>query len=285
MIPDPPARLVPNLHDSSFLMRTPLGSSLFVVRPISRPTAGLRLFCFPPAGAGVSAFRGWWDALTVNVEICCIRAPGRETRHRESPISDVRELADAIAAEMCGWLDRPYVVYGHSVGALIGFEVIRALRARQAPLPIRLLVGGSRAPHLPHTDPPMHALSDDEFFREVRRRYEAEPGLIPEDREMRQLIVTPLRGDFRALETYKYVAGLPLDCPISAFGGRSDPMVTRDQLDAWRSHTSTEFDLEMLLGGHIFLQTAREHLMGSISRKIAGAAGRSISGGCVAGAR
>lgn len=252
-----------------------------LVRPKCLPQAATRLFCFPYAGAGVAAYRRWWNDLD-DVEVCCIRAPGRESRYREDPISDLCDLAGAIAAEMSGWLDRPYAVYGHSVGALIGFEVIRALRARRVPLPVHFMVGASPAPHLPRTDPATHALADMEFLGEVQRRYESLPDpVVLEDVELRELVVRPLRADLRALETYKFLPGCPLECPISAYGGHSDRAVSRYQLDQWRVHTSAAFDLEMLPGGHVFLKTAGPVLKESIARKIAGAA--VPPGGYVAG--
>ena len=183
---------------------------------------------------------------------------------------------------MSHFLDRPYAIYGHSVGALIGFEVIRALRVMRAPLPIHLMVGGSPAPHLARTDPLIHPLPDAEFLGEVQRRYGSMPAAALENAELRELVVRPLRGDMRALETYQYLAGRPLECPISAYGGLSDLMVTRYQLDQWRCHTSAAFALEMVPGGHVFVQTAGPVLLESIARKIAGAAERVSPGGYVA---
>ncbi len=249
----------------------------FVVAPRPRPESQVRIYCFPFAGAGVSAFRGWFDAFDEGVEVCCIRPPGRETRHREASISNVVDLAQGIAGEMMGGLDRPYLLYGHSLGSLVAFETARLLRSWGAPLPEYLLVGASRSPQLPRIHPPIDRhLSDEEFFREVHRRYDSVPRQILDDAEIRELVAPGLRADIHAFETYCYRESTPIESPICAFGGTMDPFVSPQALDAWRAHTAGAFTLEMVPGGHLFLQTAQVHMVSSIARLI-GRVGRSAS--------
>ncbi|WP_431906344.1 thioesterase II family protein, partial [Micromonospora carbonacea] len=110
----------------------------------SRPQAPVRLFCLPYAGAGASAFRHWQGAFGADVEVLPVQLPGRENRISEDPRFTVADVAAAIA----GRADRPYAIYGHSMGGRVGFEVVRALARTGGPLPLRLYVGGGRAPHV-----------------------------------------------------------------------------------------------------------------------------------------
>lgn len=260
-------------------MTAPSAVGSFIVRPRSRPAAGLRLLCFPYAGGGVAAFRGWWDAIDEDVEVCCVRTPGRETRYRQPPMTDVNQLAAAIAAELAHWTDRPYAIYGHSVGALVAFEVVRELRRARLPLPVHFFAGASRAPHLPPPQPLLHALPDGEFLEQVHRRYDSVPRQIFDDPDIRDLVLPALRADVTAFETYNYVASPPMDCPVTAFGGAGDSLVGHAALDAWRVHTAGEFELEMMPGGHIFVLTALSRLLASIGRCLRAAAGPGISKG------
>lgn len=244
-----------------------------ITRPKSRPGARLRLICFPYAGGGVAAFRGWWDVIDENVEVCCVRTPGRETRYRETPIGDVKRLAASVAVDLADWTDRPYAIYGHSLGALIAFEVVRVLRGTRLPPPVYFFAGASRAPHLPPAHPPVHALPDDEFLEQVHRRYDSVPRQIFEDADIRQLVLPALRADVKAFETYDYGRCAPMDCPITAFGGVADSLVSSEALDAWRAQTAAGFELEMLPGGHIFQQAALGPLLASIGRRMNSAAG------------
>jgi medium-chain acyl-[acyl-carrier-protein] hydrolase len=191
----------------------------------------------------------------------------------------VKALAAAIAAEFSYWTDRPYGIYGHSVGALMAFEVVRELRTAGAAAPVHFFAGASRAPHLPPPQPLLHALPDHEFLEEVHRRYDSVPRQIFEDTDVRELVLPALRADVTAFETYDYVASSPMNCPVTVFGGAGDSLVRGAALDAWRVHTSAEFELEMMPGGHIFVLTALGRLLASISRRMQNPAWRDISKG------
>ena len=180
----------------------------------------------------------------------------------------MKALAAAIAAELAHWTDLPYAIYGHSVGALVAFEVVRELRAASVPLPVHFFAGASRAPHLPPPQPLLHGLPDGAFLEEVHRRYESVPRQIFEDRDIRELVLPALRADVTAFETYNYVASPPMNCPVTAFGGAVDSLVAYAALDAWRAHTAVDFELEMMPGGHIFVLTASGRLLASIGRRM-----------------
>ncbi|MBP1783053.1 surfactin synthase thioesterase subunit [Micromonospora sp. HB375] len=216
----------------------------------SRPEAPVRLFCLPYAGAGASAFRRWASEFGESVDVTPVQLPGRENRITEDPRFSVAEVADAIASRA----DRPYAIYGHSMGGRLGFDVVRELRRTGRPLPLRLYVGGARAPHV-RTPGPFDGLSrasDDELLRRL-----GEGGGLPAELldhpELVELLLPLLRADFGRVDDYRHVPGEPLPVPIVAFAGRTDRAVTRDQNAAWAEHTAAGFTLHELDGGHFFL--------------------------------
>jgi medium-chain acyl-[acyl-carrier-protein] hydrolase len=230
--------------------------------------ARMRVFCFPYAGGGPSAFRGWANGIR-DVEFCFVHPPGRENRIREKPFSDMRLLVEALTTELAGWLDRPYALYGHSLGGVVAFEFARAARQLGWREPSHLFVSASRAPHLPARYPKVHHLEDLELLSEVNRRYGGVPLQLMHDPELRQLLVPCLRADLALLETYDYVDAEPLDCQITCFGATGDRMVTEDVLRPWSTHSKRELQLHMVSGGHLFLQSARSTLLDKISAALA----------------
>ncbi|MEV0002886.1 thioesterase domain-containing protein [Micromonospora sp. NPDC050980] len=216
----------------------------------SRPEAPVRLFCLPYAGAGASAFRRWPAAFDTGVEVLPVQLPGRENRITEDPRFSVAEVADAIASRA----DRPYAIYGHSMGGRLGFEVVRELRRTGRPLPLRLYVGGARAPHVaaPGLFDGLSRADDAELLRRL-----GDGGGLPAELldhpELVELLLPLLRADFGRVDDYRYVPGEPLPVPIVAFAGHDDRAVTREQNAAWAEHTAAGFTLHELPGGHFFL--------------------------------
>jgi surfactin synthase thioesterase subunit len=236
----------------------------WLVQAEPRPNAGIRLFCVPFAGVGPSAFRGWAQSLDQDIETFYAHLPARESRFRDAPVTSVRQLADFLAQAIEPWLDRPFAVFGHSLGAVIGFETVRALRARGNPLPRALFVSASRAPHLPNPHAPLRHLGDDEFLKRLNERYEGSvPAAVMASPELRELFVPTLRADLTALETYAFEPGDPLECPISAFCGRSDPSVTDAAIAPWSIHGQS-FRIRTVDGGHLYVQSARSVLVSAI---------------------
>jgi medium-chain acyl-[acyl-carrier-protein] hydrolase len=159
----------------------------------------------------------------------------------------------------------PFAFFGHSMGALISFELARQLRRQHAPGPIALFVSAHRAPQRPAPNPPVHSLPQDEFVEELRR-LNGTPEAVFQDAELMQLLLPTLRADFAVCETYTYMPEEPLECPILAFGGLQDHEVSRDDLAAWRAQTHRTFKLRMVPGDHFFLHSARASLVCVVSR-------------------
>jgi medium-chain acyl-[acyl-carrier-protein] hydrolase len=216
------------------------------------PEARLRLFCFPYAGAGALIFRNWPEGLPADIEVCPVQLPGRGTRLTERPFTQLSPLVEALAQALVPLLDRPFAFFGHSLGALISFELARRVRRRYGVHPVRLFVSAGRAPQIPHRGPPIHVLPEKEFLAELRR-LNGTPGELLDHQELMEIMLPILRADFELYETYVYSSELPLNCAISAFGGLQDRSVNDSDLEAWRAQTSVSFSLRMFPGDHFFL--------------------------------
>jgi medium-chain acyl-[acyl-carrier-protein] hydrolase len=233
------------------------------------PNSRCRLFCLPHSGSGASQFLSWQKFLPPVLDICPVQLPGRENRLREAPLTQIRRIAEILAAELMLYLDRPFILYGSSTGALIAFELARELRKQKIGPPLSLYALARPAPHLPQTDDPLHQLPDAMFLAELTRRFNGMSPLILQDRELMELLLPTLRADVTALETYVYQPEAPLDCPIHAFGGSLDSTTTEDGLQGWRLHTKGSFDLKMFHGDHFFIRSNQQSIFQAISKEIA----------------
>jgi medium-chain acyl-[acyl-carrier-protein] hydrolase len=238
-----------------------------------KPQARVRLFCFPYAGGGASIFRTWSGHLPQDIEVCPVQLPGREDRLLERPFSNLPSLLDALVPALLPYLDMPYALFGHSMGSLISFELARYLRQMEySHMPVHLFVSGHSAPQIPDPDPPTYHLPDSEFIEELRR-LEGTPEELLQNTEFLQLLLPLLRADFALCDTYKYIHGIPLSVPISAFGGLHDPEVPLDGISAWRvqasgSEESKNFRLRFFEGGHFFVHKQQDSLLQTLSQDL-----------------
>lgn len=241
----------------------------WIVLPISRSSAKIRLFCFPHAGVGTSAFRGWSEAFGDNIEVCLVQPPGREGRLRDPLPTSVLDIATELVTNLGDLLDRPFAFYGHSLGALLAFETSRAARRDVGRQPVHLFVGAAPAPQLPWEHSPLRSLPEPQFIEEIQKRYGGIPSQVLADPEMRELLLPILRADVAMVETYRYSLEGPLDCGITVLCGAQDRMVSRQSAQAWRVQTAAEFSLQVLEGNHLFLQTQRPQLLRMLSERLA----------------
>ncbi len=222
--------------------------------------------CVPPPGGSVSAFTGWADRLPV-AEVGVVQLPGRVGRPSEPRIESMSDAADGVADGTARLPAYPTVLFGHSLGALLAFETARRLRDRSWPL-LALFVSGCRAPALPTTERPLAGLPTDELIGEACRRYQAIPEAVLADRELMPLLVPGLRADIAMAESYDHDAGVPLDCPIVACGGSTDPRASRPELEAWRSETRGRASVHLFGGGHMYLLQEGVALTGLIANQL-----------------
>jgi surfactin synthase thioesterase subunit len=234
----------------------------WVTRPRVQTTAATRLFCVPYAGAGASVFRSWPDGLAArtDVEVLPVQLPGRETRLKEPPEVHIPPFAE----DLIGWLDRPYALYGHSVGARIAFELCRQLRRMDAPAPSALIVSGCPAPHLPGETNEDSSLPDEEFVARIRGMG-GTPSVVFDDPELRELLLPAMRADFTLVDHYVYTDEDPLGCDIVACAGDADPEALPDRVTPWEQHTTGRFSMHVLPGNHFFVHSEQSALLGIIA--------------------
>ena len=230
------------------------------------PQARLNLICFPFAGGGAQLFNRWHAAFN-DVQICAVQYPGRGSRVRERAFTNCAALVDAFVPHLLPFLNKPFAMFGHSMGAIIAFDVARRLHHQYGLQPERLFVSGRRAPQVPSQEPPTYNLTDDEFTEELRRLNGTPPEVL-EHPELMQLMLEILRADFTLTETYAYSPGPPLRCPFSVFGGLRDEEVPREHLEAWCELTSGGCSLRMFEGDHFFIQTNEANVLRTIKEHL-----------------
>ena len=241
--------------------------------PRPQPGARLRLVCLPHAGAGASTFFSWGLALQpAGIEVRAVQYPGRENRFAEPCLTEaqamVRALADAWP-EIGG--GGRCALYGHSMGALLGFELALELAQRGvAHPPQHLFLSGHNPPHVPSRLPTLHTLPDAEFLPAVARHYGNLPQELIADREMAALITPILRADFTLVDEYAWRRSGPTDTPLTILGGASDPWTSEAELAQWERHTRGKFVQQMFPGDHFFHQQRRAEVLGMVTAALAG---------------
>jgi medium-chain acyl-[acyl-carrier-protein] hydrolase len=229
----------------------------------------IRLLALPYAGAAATAvFREWRGQLAPVADLHPLELPGRGGRITEPPCRRLRQLATDLAEGLDGQLERPFALLGHSLGALLAFEIARELRRCGAPLPVHLFVSSRRAPPIPESEEPIHLLPDAALVEALQRRYDAIPEQVLQERDLMQLLLPVVRADFEMLETYEYAEEAPLECPITAVGGRDDPHAPLDWLQAWSRQTSATFRLSQFPGGHFYFRSVNAGLRELVRRTL-----------------
>ncbi len=229
-------------------------------------TAPLRLVCVPYAGGSGALFQNWPAWLQGVAEVCPAHLPGRGTRRSEPAYTSVDVAVDALADAIVPIADRPFALFGCSMGALIAYELARRLDARHRP-PAALIVAACAAPHLfVHRRPRWH-LPTPEFLRELQALNGTPPELLA-DPELMALFLPVLRADFQLFDTYGYVPGPPLTCPITACAGAEDTHAPREHMDGWAQHTIARCAVESFPGDHFFIRSAESRLLRVIERAL-----------------
>jgi medium-chain acyl-[acyl-carrier-protein] hydrolase len=225
------------------------------------------LICFPYAGAPATAFRAWADALSSEVEVCAVQLPGRPGRSGEQPLTRFAQALQGCVRALARSTDLPYGVFGHSLGALLGFEFVRHMRSSGRQGPLHLFVSGQDAPPVLKPPPCLSLLPEPELLEELRR-LGGTPEAVLQEPELLRLLLPVVRADCAAYESYAYWDGEAFDCPVTAFGGLADHRTTREGLSAWRRHTNRTFTLRMFPGAHFFLHDAQRDLLRAISDEL-----------------
>lgn len=223
------------------------------------PDDGARLLCFPHAGGSASSFRPLSARLAPHAEILAVQYPGRQDRRRERPAATIEELADRIHAALSTRPDRPTALFGHSMGALVAYEVARRLDEA----PAILFVSGRRAPSLrrPETS---NRRDDAGLLAELKRLSGTDERLLG-DEELLAMILPALRADYEALDAYRPAETAPLSCPVTALVGDADPVTSVQDAERWADHTKGPFELRVFPGGHFYLEAHADGVASAVA--------------------
>ena len=226
-----------------------------------------RLLCLPHAGGSATWFAPLAAALAPRTRVLAVQYPGRQDRYTEPCADSVGELADRLYQALDGdeGAEAPTALFGHSMGAIIAFELARRLESAGR-APAVLIASGRRAPST-HRAETVHQRDDQGLIKELTSLSGTDASLL-RDPEILRMILPALRSDYRAIETYRRPQGAPLGCPIVAMIGDRDPKVTVAEAEAWAQETNAGFDLRIYPGGHFYLADRAAEVTGGIEAEL-----------------
>lgn len=215
-------------------------------------TARLLLVCLPHAGSGAFQFRRWQQLAGPGIAVAAVQLPGRENRWGEEPVTGAEEVVRELAPVLAARLDLPYLVFGHSMGALLGYELARALGTGYGSWPVALVASACRAPDAQGEPTGAAAMSDGELVAEL-----AEDGAVPAyvaaNEKLVPVVARPLRADLTLCDRYRPPATeTVLPCPVHAWRGRDDLAVTDEHAGQWRAWSAEPADVRRFDGGHLY---------------------------------
>ena len=246
-------------------------SGAWVKRSAGSPAPWARLFCFPHAGGGASSFNGWRKLLPAGIELAAIQLPGREDREAEPAVTDIGGLIAALLPHIEPLTGLPFLFYGHSLGAIVAFDLMREMRRHGFPSPLALMVSGRRAPQLPLSHE-AYGLAPDGAFADYLRLMGATPEAVLQRTHWRDQLFPTIRADLNMSDLYEYAQEPPLDCPIHCFPGLDDPLVSAAEWHGWAAQTGAGFALTELAGGHFFRAAEQAVIAGEAVARLAAAA-------------
>jgi len=251
-----------------------MSSAWLTVSPAA-PGSGqrLRLFCFHHAGGAASIFTGWRAALAPAVEVLPVQLPGREARVREPVPADLATLIADLDAGLEPAMRVPFALYGHSLGAAVAYGLVQRRAERGAPAPVGFLAGGCRAPHRPAALNSAHELPDEDLIAALLRIDGLSADLLRYPQWLRAA-TDLVRSDLRMAATARHPYRDRLPCPVRVFHGTDDPLVSDVDAEAWREHTTADFRLHRVRGGHLFIRESRPAFLQLLAGELAALAER-----------
>ncbi|WP_168356319.1 thioesterase II family protein [Lysobacter enzymogenes] len=247
------------LSSPSTLSPSPLSSDgprlPWLLRRPGAPRA-LRLYGFAYAGGDAGMYLSWQPALGAQIEVCGVQLPGRGVRLREPPAHTMEPLVERLAADIAAQPRQPFALFGHSLGALLAFEVARRLQRLGAPAPLHLFVSACEAPGYRREGRNLHTLPDEALI-EVLRDYNGTPAEVLRDREFMALVLPTLRADFALACEYAYRPGPKLRVPMSVLVGEREREGRWSEVGRWAEQTEAGCELHRFDGGHLFVDSHR----------------------------
>lgn len=260
---------------------------LILHRP--NPAATTRLFCFPFAGGGAATFRPWTQHLDSSIELVAIEPPGRQTRIDEPAIRDLQTFLKGLVPALLPFLDKPFAMYGHCLGALTLFETARALIREHGAAPAHIFVSGARTPDELHRQQefetrllarllglpgysvfePVYRQPDDVFAEAIRHFNVIETDSFLNDPDLRRLMLPVIRAEFEMSSEYRYTPEPPWDVPITCLTGVHDTYVTAENARSWSRFTTKRFQLFMVDTEHFLIIDNDQFLIRVLNRELA----------------
>jgi medium-chain acyl-[acyl-carrier-protein] hydrolase len=238
-------------------------SSRWIFRRSPSANPSLRLFCLPYAGGTAKVYNALSDVLGQKIEVCAVEYPGHGTRFGDPLLRSVPSLVEQLGPNILSLLDRPFAIFGYSMGAQVGFELTRWLRARGARRPSLLVAGAMRAPQVLDQKPPTFDAPEAVLVSQLRSLGGVPPEILDHP-DLLKLVLPIARADLQVTQTYRYNAEGPLDMPIEAFAGTHDPLASQEEVAAWRVQTTGRFQMHTFEGGHFFLLSAQSQLFAAL---------------------
>lgn len=251
--------------------------SIWLQRLAPRPDAARRLFCFHHAGGSAAAFR-LWPARLSGFDVCAVQLPGRANRLAESPLTDVHAVVDALLPVVRPLLDRPFALFGHSMGTLVAYELACRLHALGEPLPDQLFMSGRQAPHRPFPDWNMDGLSDADVLEVVQREFGSLPAEVLQTPQLLELVMPTLRADLALLDKHRPDAIVALPRPLVALGGDGDGWATPERMSHWQACTTQPLRSHRFAGGHFYLDERLDEVLAVLRAECATAASSAMAG-------
>jgi surfactin synthase thioesterase subunit len=231
----------------------------------TRPWASMRLFCLPHAGGSAVFYRTWAKEISPAVEVHAVQYPGRSDRIADPFVTDAHQLARLVAGAMAPLLDRPVALFGHSMGAVLAYEVARLLQERGAP-PVHVFASGTRAPHDRENE---HVSDkDDDGVVAAMVKLGGTDAEALQDPELRELVLPYVRNDFKLIEEYRHRPGTRLTVPLTALVGDSDDHVSEEQARRWSEVTDGAFALRVFPGDHFYLVPNQSEVLAHVMRTL-----------------
>ncbi len=246
--------------------RTPVRQGVALWRYRRDVPVEARLICLPHAGGGAFQYRHWPALLPASIELVTVELPGRGTRMREPPATHVRAVVASLEADLVSLDDRPLAIFGHSMGAVLAFE-LALRRQRLGRPPLAVFLAGCAAPARLAERPRTHGLDDVAFLGRLER-LGAIPAEVLADPDLRAMVLGVLRADITMLETYEGDPASGLDCPVWVLGGRDDDAATATDLLAWRGHARRDFEHLDFAGGHFFVNSEATSLVDVLGTRL-----------------
>lgn len=249
--------------------QTKLHKVNWIINPQPKPEACLRLFCLPYAAGSTSVFRNWSDSLPENVEVYAIKLSHNLNSKNHMPFEYIGSLVEDLAQFILPYINKEFAFYGHSLGALINFELSRYLRQEYNLKPIHFFVGAQHAPHLPYPYPAINELTQSKLIEFIKDLTNTElPESIQKNKRFLESLLLSLQVSSTIQnENYNYTVKEPFDFPITVFGGLQDKFLTQQHLMAWQIHTNNLFKLKMFSGKHLFITSHKEQLLQEICQE------------------